>query len=61
MKDFSKQDDAESCHAFCGKLDGCNWWSWEPEQSLCLAFENCTLSGGPSGSICEDCISGEKL
>ena len=56
--DFSAQYGAEGCHAFCGKLDGCNWWSWDRALSLCLAFENCTLSGGP---VSEDCIMGEKL
>jgi len=59
--DFSYQEDAEGCHSFCGKLDGCNWWSWEPEQSLCMAFDDCTASGGPDSHICPDCISGEKL
>merc|ERR1712024_354385 len=59
--DFSYQEDAEGCHSFCGKLDGCNWWSWEPEQSLCIAFDDCTASGGPDGHICPDCITGEKL
>ena len=59
--DFSYQEDAEGCHSFCGKLDGCNWWSWEPEQSLCMAFDDCTASGGPDAHICPDCITGEKL
>merc|ERR1712241_1035879 len=59
--DFSKQENAEDCHSFCGKLEGCNWWSWQPDQSLCLAFQNCTVAGAPSDAICPDCISGEKL
>ena len=59
--DFSQQADAEGCHSFCGKVDGCNWWSWEPAQSLCLVFDNCTELGPPNGVICPDCISGEKL
>ena len=56
--DFSHQEDAEGCHAFCGKVDGCNLWSWKPSQSLCLAFATCTFAEGP---VCEDCVIGEKL
>merc|ERR1712045_101632 len=55
--DFSHQEDAEGCHAFCGKVDGCNLWSWKPSQSLCLAFATCTFAEGP---VCEDCVIGEK-
>ena len=57
--DFKRVEDAEGCHAFAKGVDGSNWWSWEPAQSLCLAFGNCTETGPPSGSICPDCVSGE--
>merc|ERR1712223_118662 len=59
---FKKVDDADACHKFCGKEgEGCNWWSFEPAQSLCVLFGNCTEAGGPDQIICPDCISGERL
>ena len=55
------EGDAESCHRFCGKTEDCQWWSWEPAQSLCIAFANCTESGPPDAGVCPDCISGQRL
>ena len=43
--------DAESCHKMCGKNKDCEWWSWEPAQSLCMLFSNCTESGHPEAEI----------
>ena len=60
--DFKVTKDAEGCHKFCGKNDGCNWWSWEPAFELCMLFANCTEEGvdPPAVEPCPDCISGEK-
>merc|ERR1711978_68547 len=58
---FQQRSDAESCHMFCGKNEDCEWWSFEPSQSMCIAFENCTESGNPDNGACPDCISGERL
>ena len=53
--------DAESCHKMCGKNKDCKWWSWEPAQTLCMLFSNCTESGHPDAGLCPDCISGQRL
>lgn len=58
---FQQRDDAESCHMFCGKNEDCEWWTFEPSQSMCIAFKNCTESGNPDAGPCPDCISGEGL
>ena len=59
---FKQTADADACHKFCGKQnEACNWWSFEPAQSLCVLFGNCTENGEPDKIICEDCISGERL
>ena len=58
---FQQRSDAESCHMFCGKNEDCEWWSFEPSQSMCMAFKNCTESGNPDNGACPDCISGERL
>ena len=58
---FQASLDAESCHKFCGGNKGCEWWSWEPEQTLCILFANCTDSGHPDTGPCPDCISGQRL
>ena len=57
---FEHTTDADACHRFCGKLKNCNWWFWEPELSLCVEFSNCTESGYPVVSSCENCISSQK-
>ena len=58
---FKKVDDADACHKFAGKEgEAVNWWSFEPAQSLCVLFGNCTEAGGPDQIICPDCISGER-
>ena len=58
--DFSHQEDAEGCHSYAKKNEEAEWWSWEPAQSMCLLFANCTESGPPSGQICPNCVSGQK-
>ena len=58
---FKMNADADGCQKFCGLNEACNWWSYEPEQSLCLLFTNCTESGQPDKVACPDCISGERL
>ena len=58
---FQQVSDADSCHKFCGKNEDCGWWSFEPSQSMCMAFKNCTESGHPDTGACPDCISGERL
>jgi len=61
---FEAADSAESCHKFCGKNDDCKWWSWEPDQSGCFLFANCTdikqSTGHPNIDPCHDCISGQR-
>merc|ERR1712038_2007461 len=62
---FKRTDDVDLCHKFCGQNEDCNWWSFEPEQTLCILLKNCTESGGepggPDPTPCQDCISGERL
>merc|ERR1712241_295414 len=59
---FKKVDDADACHKFAGKEgEAVNWWSFEPAQSLCVLFGNCTEAGGPDQIICPDCISGKRV
>jgi len=58
---FKMNADADGCQKFCGLNEACNWWSYEPEQSLCVLFTNCTESGEPDKVVCPDCISGERL
>ena len=58
---FQESTDAESCHKFCGINDDCEWWSWQPELSLCMLFANCTDSGHPDTALCPDCISGQRM
>jgi len=61
---FEEIDSAESCHKFCGKNDDCKWWTWEPENSLCSLFANCTDpkqgTGHPDAGRCPNCISGQR-
>merc|ERR1712020_614672 len=61
---FEKITSAESCHKFCGKNDDCKWWTWEPDNSLCSLFANCTepkqSTGHPDAGPCSDCISGQQ-
>jgi len=61
---FEEIDNAESCHKFCGKNDDCKWWTWEPDNSLCSLFANCTdpkqSTGHPNAGPCSDCISGQQ-
>ena len=60
---FQNTPTADTCHKFCGKNDDCNWWSWEPEQTLCVVFANCTdsPSGEPDIGQCPTCISGQRM
>jgi len=61
---FEDIGSAESCHKFCGKNDDCKWWTWEPSNSLCSLFANCTdpkhSTGHPDAGPCSDCISGQQ-
>merc|ERR1712010_83220 len=61
---FEDINSAESCHKFCGKNDDCKWGTWEPSNSLCSLFANCTdpkhSTGHPDAGPCADCISGQQ-
>ena len=58
---FERWPDAESCHKFCTKNKDCEWWSWEPTNTLCVLYANCTESGYPDTAACPHCISGQQL
>ena len=61
---FESIKTAELCHKLCGKNDDCKWWTWEPDNSLCSLFANCTDptqgTGHPDAGPCPNCISGQR-
>ena len=63
LVNFQNTLSADACHMFCRKNDDCSWWSWEPKQTLCLVFANCTdsPSGDPDVAQCPTCISGRRM